>query len=469
MLKIKFIVIPLLMAALIISGWSYHRLHRHTLELQAEIKSLQERQNFLNAKNDALRTKLKKMASIMQCTEIQSQTEHIRGLRAKKPLLFKTMPKSDLRNLMHEKFEEEYPPEEFESLETALKKIGFLDADINLKKILFDLWEEQIAAFYDMDSETLYSVKTGFMSKNIANMFLSHEIVHALQDQHFDLEKLGLADKQTTDTMMALRAIVEGDATYCMSKFYTQNLNYRVLFDTVWGAYASFKQEKIDNAPVYVKESLLFPYMQGLAFMSYLYNYHEAQNTASENNMHPPTPDDVFKNPPTTTEQIMHFDKYFPVRDEPTYPSLPDLPPLTNELNSHVIYTDVLGEWGYKTLLKSHVRIEMAASAAEGWDGDIVFVLQDNDNDQLHDVVMISNWDSVQDTQEFINVYLCWAASQFSEPDSTIDIAELTSPDTTVLLSDPKQLRFSIKDNQCIIIISDTNHSEKILDFITEN
>ena len=144
-------------------------------------------------------------------------------------------------------------------------------------------------------------------------MFLSHEITHAIQDQHYDLLKMGIDSDTNDDQTLALSALTEGDATFVMNEYYLNNLNINVIADLFSSIMMLPQQTKLDHAPSYVKENLLFPYIQGLQFISPVYNGNE-----------PMTLDEVFKNPPQSTEQILHPEKYFEQRDTPDMPELPD-------------------------------------------------------------------------------------------------------------------------------------------------
>jgi len=76
---------------------------------------------------------------------------------------------------------------------------------------------KNIQGYYDskVKSLFLYEDIKGSYQKGV----LIHEMVHALQDQHFDLAKLKAAlhsESYNSDAELALAALIEGDATYTM-------------------------------------------------------------------------------------------------------------------------------------------------------------------------------------------------------------------------------------------------------------
>ncbi len=71
--------------------------------------------------------------------------------------------------------------------EIVLKKFGMLDRDFNLKPFLLALLKEQIEAYYDPKTKTVNLLD--WIGIEEQKPVLAHELTHALQDQHTDLEK----------------------------------------------------------------------------------------------------------------------------------------------------------------------------------------------------------------------------------------------------------------------------------------
>ena len=71
--------------------------------------------------------------------------------------------------------------------EIVLKKFGLLDRDFDLKPFLLALLKEQIAAYYDPKEKIINLLD--WVSVDEQKSVLAHELTHALQDQHVNLDK----------------------------------------------------------------------------------------------------------------------------------------------------------------------------------------------------------------------------------------------------------------------------------------
>ncbi|MEJ7653393.1 MAG: hypothetical protein WKH64_08625 [Chloroflexia bacterium] len=145
--------------------------------------------------------------------EIAKRTADIRKLELKTEIKDDYLTREQLRARLTADLNEEYPPALAEQDERFLKALGLLPPDADLRKILLDLYTEQIAGFYDPATDEMYLVSQGGELGALEELTYAHEVVHALQDQNFDLEKLIDENKENDDADLATRALVEGDAT----------------------------------------------------------------------------------------------------------------------------------------------------------------------------------------------------------------------------------------------------------------
>ena len=86
-----------------------------------------------------------------------------------------------------EKFNEDEDAKRMQRGEIVLKKFGLLDRDFDLKPFMLALLKEQIAGYYDSKTKTVYLLD--WIDPETQKPVLVHELTHALQDQHTDLEK----------------------------------------------------------------------------------------------------------------------------------------------------------------------------------------------------------------------------------------------------------------------------------------
>ncbi len=189
---------------------------------------------------------------------------------------------------------------------------------------------------------------------------LAHELTHALQDQHFSLLKMPLEVKNNDDLALATSALIEGDATVVMSDYMMKNFTLKTLRENLSGM-VSQNSQQLKDAPRYLREMLMFPYLRGQEFC-----------TALVQGGGYPALSEVYKNPPVSSTQILHPDKYL-AHEEPIRIEWPD----TAGSMGKPIDNNVLGEFGIRILLSQWVDDATGKSASEGWRGDRYLVYND--------------------------------------------------------------------------------------------
>jgi len=216
-------------------------------------------------------------------------------------------------------------------------------------------------------------------------MTLAHEYTHALQDQHYDLQKL-LPSKSTDDDRdFGVRSLVEGDATISgllyAQRFMSQQ-DYQKMLDESKNA----PTDVIDRAPRYIRDSLYFPYEQGVQFVITLgiLNGYGPINKA-------------LHDPPVSSEQILHPEKY---TDNPRdLPKPVALPPLTDTLGTGwtMPLNGTLGEFDLQVMLEENNATD-ADTAAAGWGGGVYNYYENGDKSLA---IFNTVWDTKKDADEF--------------------------------------------------------------------
>jgi hypothetical protein len=193
-------------------------------------------------------------------------------------------------------------------------------------------------------------------------MFLSHEITHALQDDHFDLKKLDLERKDNDDYVIAAGALVEGDAILVMIEYVVQAAvaDKRIMEEAMrmTDSAGVGSTEVFNRAPNYIKSQLMFPYLSGVAFV-----------TALRNRGGWPLVNEAYRHVPLSSEQILHVEKYLDQPDPPVLVSMPDVskamgPPWKR------LTANVMGEINIRVLMKEFRLAAKAPAVAAGWGGD---------------------------------------------------------------------------------------------------
>jgi hypothetical protein len=278
-----------------------------------------------------------------------------------------------------------------------------------LRNFLLELYSEQIAGFYDQKTKEMYVVQ-GESFQGSERMTYAHEFTHVLQDQNYDIQN-GLNYKDDTcklesERCAAIQALLEGDASLSELIWFQTYATDQDKKD-ILAKYSDYKSPVYDNAPDFMKEDFLFPYQQGQEFVQTLYNQ-GGWNAI----------DQAYKDLPTSTEQILHPEKY--PSDQPVSVSLPDL---STSLGSGWKEVDkgVLGEW-YTYLVLAHgqdphsrLSEKTASTASQGWGGDAYAVYYNKDTNQTT-MSLKTVWDSQKDAEEFIQAFETFSTDRFGQP-----------------------------------------------------
>lgn len=283
----------------------------------------------------------------------------------------------------------EYPEEEQAIDERVNTILGFIEPGTDVGDLESAVRGEQIGGFYDPETDEMVvvlSLDTGELSANDEITF-AHEVVHALQDQHFDLmEVQGNFDTITTDGYLAIKALIEGDATVGQIVYLIENPG---LLEDVEAELEDYESPELDAAPLYYAETLLFPYDEGSTFVAEIFL--EGGWDAV---------DDMYADPPTTTEQILHPEKYLE-GEEGIVVTVDDPMPRLGD-GWELLDEDVMGEFSTDVFLRNGgARGRDAGDASEGWGGDAYLVVG---NDEETALIWESVWDTEDDAEEFFEI-----------------------------------------------------------------
>jgi hypothetical protein len=274
-------------------------------------------------------------------------------------LTFKTPPRSALRSreqvraYLIGKLDEELPPERMRGLETAYRLFGLLPDTLELRKLLLDLYAEQVAGYYDPDSATLFGVAGADRAQ--LRLVLAHEMVHALQGQYLPLDS-NHESTSNNDRLTAAQSVLEGQATLASIEVLTpgQGVTRTPQFWEMYRDQVRQQQSAMPvfaRAPLVVREALIFPYLDGAEFMHWW-------RTSGPKDTLPYGP-----RMPVSTEQILHPERYAR-RDEP-------VPLAFAPADSGIVYEDVLGENEIRVLLATLAGSDEVQTVVPiGWGGD---------------------------------------------------------------------------------------------------
>jgi len=338
-------------------------------------------------------------AALSATDEILKTVSRLRALDIKHSVKSGFKTKDEIEQSVIHDLDEKTPAGEFEATQKTLVKLGLISREFRLRDYVVQLLREQVAGYYEPKTREFYLA--AWLPLADQKRVIAHELVHALQDQHFDLKRFDDWRKGDSDAELAAHALVEGEATLVMIEydFDQQGLQLDV---AKLGALAEGLLEQdndsdaknypvLAGAPRVLKENLQFPYLYGAGFVAAVLKGHSWQ-----------TLDDSYASLPASTEQIMHPDKFL-ARDNPVKIELPDLVAMLGK-DWKQEDADVNGEFGYQVVLAEFISKRKAGTAAAGWGGDR-YALFENKSTCATVLVQYTVWDSASDAKEFFDAY----------------------------------------------------------------
>jgi hypothetical protein len=326
--------------------------------------------------------------------EIMQQLAEITGMKVRHAVPCDFITKADVNKFLKDRVKEVAKPDDIRAEELTLKKFNFVPADFDLAKNTVDLLTEQAAAFYDYNKKRLFITESD--STEPQEPVLAHELGHALADQNYNLAKFIKKGDKSDDGSTARLAVMEGQATWLMSEFLARQSGQSLktspelanmmakVSDSSGGQYPVF-----ENEPLYLRATLVFPYSKGMLF----------QNAVAVRDGKPAF-GVVFTNPPVSTQQIIHPEKYFS-GVKPTEPKLPD-PKLPRAYKGLVGGT--LGELEHHILIEQATSAERADRIAPHWRG-CTFELIENKREKRVVLLYASEWDSEDAARDYFAAY----------------------------------------------------------------
>ena len=249
-----------------------------------------------------------------QMDEIQQQVMAIRGLDMSTELKRDLMTPEELQDKVINDFFADYTDEDALQDSKVLSTLGLIEEGFDLKQFYLDLYSEQIAGYYDSETKDMYVI-AGEKFGGMERMTYAHEFNHVLQDQNYDLENgMKLNEdycKEDTEYCAAVSALIEGDSVSAEQAWFIQHSTRQDQQD-LFSFQEDYTSPVYDAAPAYMKEDFLFPYTLGYDFVQGLI---EQGDWAAV--------DAAYRNPPVTTEMILHPEKY--PDDKPVTVEMPDL------------------------------------------------------------------------------------------------------------------------------------------------
>ncbi len=302
--------------------------------------------------------------------EVLAQMSQMLDLPIKQPLKKSLRSKQEIRAyLIREEKDDKDDAQRYADAK-SLEAFGLIPKNFPLDSFLINLLTDQVAGLYDPKGKEFYIAD--WIPPNEQREVMAHELTHALEDQSFDVDRWIKAARPNDDAETARDAVSEGSALAAMVDYVLRedHTSVRELPDVTElirsGAVEQMSQDPLlSKAPLFIRDSLLFPYLAGTAFSQEFLKAHAGWQDLRL----------VFEDPPVSTQQILHPDLYLkgvvPVRV--VLPVWKGLIPADWKL----LEENVMGEFGLEELLKQFLGPAQAHALSPAWAGDRYAVFED--------------------------------------------------------------------------------------------
>ena len=324
--------------------------------------------------------------------QINGQVRAIRNLDEKSPTDPTILSPTELADLLRKQLDEDSPPALVAAYERLYHALGVLPKDDKLTDVFGDLLESQVSGLYVPTDKKLYVVSEGGGVGPLEKVLYAHEYTHALQDQNFNLVDFlsdTLADQ--SDRQMARQALVEGDAYVTMTYWLQQNLGPGEMSAVLGAGNDPEAQAALQNIPPLIASQILFAALEGTVW---------ALGLQIPGGF--PAIDAAWANPPDSTEQILHPEKWAS-REAPIEVKLPADLPTNLGAGWTTGLADTFGEHQLGVWISAAVPTGglpgPPPAAVVGWGGDRMMLLDGPEGRWA--VVFRTEWDTEADAAEF--------------------------------------------------------------------
>src|SRR5260370_17226565 len=210
------------------------------------------------------------------------------GLPVKHEVKRRLAKRDEVQSYIEKNLKEDKDGKRVERAWAVLKKVGLLPRNFDLSKFLVTMLREQVAGYYDPKTKTVNLLN--WLDVEQQKPVLAHELTHALQDQSFDIEKWmkgspdspdnkrndpSPGDIENDEESAARQAVVEGQAMVVLLDYSlaptgkTLQESPQIVDALKQGMLTGTADSPaFRDAPIFLKETLTFPYRYGLDFTS---------------------------------------------------------------------------------------------------------------------------------------------------------------------------------------------------------
>jgi hypothetical protein len=297
--------------------------------------------------------------------EVASALAYVSALRELAPLAAvksRVISRDEMVAFVERDLDTEIPPAVVSASGEILFALGTVPASFDYRRGLLDVMRAELLGFYEPHEKTMFLGADLHGQELDATLW--HELVHALQDQHYGLEKLLTFANDAGDWQSAVHALAEGDATSAMidAMFAGKGGKAPDLPDAMMDLQGALSTGSVQQVPAIIKRSVVAPYVDGLSFVNSL---RRRGGWAAV--------DAVWQRLPSSTEQLLHLEKYDANEIATVLPALA----APNSTLEQLTYSDIYGEETLRVLFEEWMPARVAHAAAAGWGGDRISTFSD--------------------------------------------------------------------------------------------
>lgn len=310
------------------------------------------------------------------------------GLTYKTPPKLATRSHDEVATFVMKQLTSERAKQQIDGQQSVYRVLGLIPDTLDLGKLLQRLLEEQIIGYYDPATKVLYVVDGA--PKALLQQTVTHELVHALQDQYVPIDSIqGQTDD--ADRQGSAQAVLEGQAVFTQL-LVDPNAGPMLKMPGGWDRIRDVIKDGQTGMPIFssapraVREGLLFPYLGGADFVR---RFTEKRPIK-----------ELLTDLPISSRQILNNAAYFTAdksgRELPTVVSLPA------PSSGSVVFSNTFGEFETRLVLMQYLKDEVLAyRGAGGLDGDKFALVRTPMGDAL---AWATVWDSPVDAADFLDL-----------------------------------------------------------------
>jgi hypothetical protein len=340
-------------------------------------------------------------------TAIVAFVEDERGLEFEHPVYVDFLPEDEFREKVTTSKEEltDEDRKEIEQATSLLRALGLVEGDLDLFEEQNQLSGDATLAFYDPDTKRV-TVRGTELTPSVEST-LAHELTHALQDQHFDLE--AVREEAGEDRALVYRALVEGDAMNVQQAFNQSELTRTERQEVEREDQEAGDRAYTDREPALVA-FMAAPYAIGPTFASLVEA--DGGRRALDRLYREGLPDEVALLDPTRLD------------DEPLEVELPSVPDGAERIDD-----GEFGAFGWFVVLAARLDGQEALAAIDGWGGDSYVSYDDGGRVCVEARYRGTNRKATEAMEGLLDEWAASMPSGAASVDSSGDVVELRSCD----------------------------------------